>query len=91
MIKVGFCRKLLNIGLIVQKLYDRLSEAMAFLRADIPGILTVRTVIDRLQIVRRVSGGSKEALFTAPEDIQLFFQRRKSALVSVQQLFAVLH
>ena len=83
-LKSRFRRKFPYIGLLVQKPDDSFFEAVAFPAADISGVLAVRAVINRFQIVFRKTGGHKKILFTAAQDFKLFLQGVQRMTVTVQ-------
>lgn len=61
---------------------------MALFRADIAGILTVRTFKMLFQIVFRESGVGKESAASVRKRPDLFLQRSEGSVIACEQLFA---
>ena len=62
-VKGGLHGESFDIGLFIKKPDDGLFEAVAFLTADVPRILAVLTIVDRLQIILRETCRDKETAF----------------------------
>ena len=63
---------------------------MALFRADIAGILTVRTFKMLFQIVFRESGVGKESAASVRKRPDIFLQRSEGSVIACEQLFRLI-
>ena len=62
-VKIFFLKQFLDAGLLIQKFNNTLFETVTLIKTDITAVFTVRTVINRFQVVGRITVNHKQMLF----------------------------
>ena len=87
--EVFFFEHSLQIGLFVKKRDLRLPEAVAFLTVYIAGVLTVRTVVDRIEKICRVAVFQQKGGTFLCKVFELVFELCKRICIPCEHLFSL--